>query len=337
MSSNGNQANPNALALKEINAHLHAPGTKAMLRDSIPASLAHRVSPESIASNVYRVCLQAMATAKPGKPGLLDCTPSSIINAAAEGAAVGLVPGRGITAEGYIIPYKGQATWVTSYRGLIVLAVRSGEIKTVKAGIVYENDAIMYRDLERGEQPDWGAVYVEETGFERPRHYINPRGERGERLWAYSCARMSNGEVTSTYMTIPEVCAIRDGAPHKGKSEPWVLHFDEMAKKTTTRRAAKTWPLSVEDLQRVLRDAEAEAPEDRHLVVDGGTLGTTANVAAAEAQTSTKRVLAQLQAGTEQPPPHKPETGEVLEPSAAELEAAEIAAAEAAAAAQAAG
>lgn len=148
-------------------------------------------------------------------------------------------------AEAYLIPRKGKVCLDISYRGYIQLAANIGAIKKIDVELVHKNDDFKYMGPD---QP--------------PRHDFDPFDtERGPVIGGYVIAKLGNGEVVFTHMTIAEIESIRDRSEswkayrEKGVSSPWVSDRAEMIKKTLIRRARKTWPM-VDSHDRLAKAAE---------------------------------------------------------------------------------
>lgn len=156
---------------------------------------------------------------------------SSLLNVA--GSGISLNP---IHAHAYLVPrWSPQGTKIcldVSYKGLSHLATESGSIEWVQAELVHKNDDFTMRDLG---QP--------------PMHERKPFGDRGEIIGAYCLAKTAKGDFLCTPMSVEEINEIRDNTDaykaflaRKIKSTPWESYWGEMAKKTTIKRASKTWP-----------------------------------------------------------------------------------------------
>lgn len=167
-------------------------------------------------------------------PDLLDCSPRSIVLAAAQSAALGLEPNSPLGLA-YLVPFKKQAQFIPGYKGLIRLAYNSGEINWIQARAVHERDTY---------ELDYGT---EQRLVHRP--YLG--GDAGPLVGVYSVVEMKGGAKLFEFMSIAEVQAIRHRSQAAG-SGPWVTDFEEMAKKTVLRRHTKTLPLSEEKLARAL-------------------------------------------------------------------------------------
>lgn len=172
-------------------------------------------------------------TATSRSPKLLECTPPSMMKCLLDLSAMGLEPDN---RRAYLIPYGKEATLIVSYMGLIELIRRSGDVISIRAETVCENDEFSWSNGEIDHKIDW-------------------RKSRGAMQAVYAEAVMKSGERQTAVMTKSEVEAIRDKSKASG-STPWTQHFDEMAKKTAVRRLSKMMPLSSEIMDQVTRDDE---------------------------------------------------------------------------------
>lgn len=207
------------------------------------------------------VSLQAITRS----PRLLECTPASIIKALRDAAELGLEPS-GLMGSAYLVPYRNkrsgryEAQLIPGYRGLIDLARRSGEVRTIEAHVVRERDTFDY---------SFGS-----DQYLTHKPYLNRTGETddagkpidaGKYIGAYAFARLTTGEFQFDVMDLPQIEAVRRRSK-AADDGPWVTDTAEMMRKTPTRRLLKYLPLSVVPLQRALEledIAEGEAVESR--------------------------------------------------------------------------
>jgi len=207
-------------------------------------------------------------------PRLWECTPASILYALTAAAELGLEPS-GLMGSAYLVPYKNrhtqryEAQLIPGYRGLIGLARRSGEVRTIEAHVVRARDDFMF---EYGsEQVLRHVPFVNLTG-ERAEPTVDDRGEPrqgalldgGMYVAAYAFARLTSGEFQFEVMDVAAIEAVRKRSK-AADDGPWVTDWAEMARKTPTRRLLKYLPLSVVDLQRALEledMAESDATTD---------------------------------------------------------------------------
>jgi recombination protein RecT len=161
-------------------------------------------------------------------PALWTCDPISIARAIVEAGQLGLEP-TGLMGGAYLVPRGDQATLLVGYRGLVMLAKRSGEVQRVEARVVRARDAF-----------DYGY------GLEPYLHHVPSRdADPGEFTGAYAVIFYRDGSRQFDYMSIAEIEDIRkrSSSPTRG---PWVTDYAEMCKKTPLRRLMKMAPLTVE-------------------------------------------------------------------------------------------
>lgn len=217
-------------------------------------------------------------------PRLWECTPASLLYALTAAAELGLEPS-GLMGSAYLVPYRNRRTQryeaqlIPGYRGLIGLARRSGEVRTVEAHVVRARDEFMF---EHGSSQILRHVpYLNLTG-ERGEDTADERGETrrgalldgGPYVAAYAFARLSSGEFQFEVMDVAAIEAVRKRSK-AADDGPWATDWAEMARKTPTRRLLKYLPLSVADLQRAL-ELEDAAESDATPVVRVETPARTA-------------------------------------------------------------
>ena len=184
-------------------------------------------------------------------PLLLQCAPESIFNAMIDSSQLGLEPFSPLNLS-YIIPYRNgktgqyEAKFMPSFRGMLELARRSGEIKSVQAEVVYERDTI---EIEKGLNP-------------KLKHVPNYDGkDAGKPILVYAIAHFKDGGYQFVVMTMAQVEAVRkkSKSPNVG---PWAEFFDEMAKKSVLRNLLKYCPSSTTLEKAMEHDNSAEMGED---------------------------------------------------------------------------
>lgn len=204
---------------------------QALIRQMEPEirkALPSMITPERFT----RIALSAVSA----NPQLADCTPRSLLAALMTGAQLGLEPNTPL-GQCYLIPYFNGRTktldcqFQLGYRGLIDLSYRSGEVISIGAYTVWENDLFEY---ELGLEP-------------KLRHKPNLT-DRGAPVYYYALFKTKSGGYGIDVMTVAEMKRFRDEyskAAGKGFS-PWDTNFDEMAKKTVLKRCLKYAPLKPE-------------------------------------------------------------------------------------------
>lgn len=216
-------------------------------------------------------------------PALAKCDVASLVGAIGQCAQMGLEPNT-VLGHAYLVPFNtkrkdtnGNERWVNSvqviigYKGLIDLARRSGQIVSIAAHEVCEND-------------QFDLVY----GLDEKLEHRPAMGERGEVIGFYAVAKLKDGGHCLEFMSRLQVEKIREGSQAAFKDEwvngrktgnriakdgPWWEHFVEMGRKTVIRRLAKYLPLSIEFQTAAALDGMAEAGKDQNLdtstIIDG--------------------------------------------------------------------
>ena len=176
---------------------------------------------------------QLAVSAYNSEPKLADCSTISVLSCVMKCAALGMEPSAvdGL-GRAYILPfYNGktrsmEATFILGYKGMIDLARRSGEIKSISARAVYEGDEFSY---SYGLNEDLRHV---------PMH-------RSKTLtYVYCVAHFKDGGHYFIVLSRDDVEAARK-ASKAGNKGPWVTNYDAMAVKTAIRRAFPYLPVSV--------------------------------------------------------------------------------------------
>jgi recombination protein RecT len=182
------------------------------------------------AERMSRIALNVIRT----NPKLLECNLPSLMGGVLEAAKLGLEPG--LLGQCYLIPFKNknggsEAQFIIGYRGLIDLVRRSGQVSTISAQAVYEND-----------------VFNFEYGLEDKLEHKPALKDKGAVIAYYAIAKMKDGGYSFIVMSKEDVEKFRDKHAKSKKFGPWVDEFDAMAKKTVLRQLIKYLPISVEYL-----------------------------------------------------------------------------------------
>lgn len=189
-------------------------------------------------------------------PQLQNCTPMSFIAALLNAAQLGLEPNTPL-GQAYLIPYKNKGVlecqFQIGYKGLIDLAYRNGQMQTIQAQAVYENDFFQY-----------------EYGLEPKLVHRPASSDRGELVYFYGIFRTVNGGFGFSVMSRADMdnyAKTYSKAFDSGYS-PWKTSYEEMSKKTVIKQALKYAPIKT-DFQRALSADETikkQISEDMFLV-----------------------------------------------------------------------
>lgn len=215
-------------------------------KDQIARALPKHMNAERMTRIVMTECRK--------NPKLMDCEPVSFLGAVIQASQLGLEPG-GVLGHCYLIPFENrrkgvaEVQFIVGYRGMIDLARRSGQIISLSARTVYENDDFTY-------------CY----GLTEDIKHIPATTNRGKMVAVYAVARLKDGGTQFEVMSREEIEEVRDGssgykyAVSKGRTDnPWIEAFEEMAKKTVIRRLFKYLPVSIELQTAAIQDEYAEA------------------------------------------------------------------------------
>ena len=188
--------------------------SRGQLQSALPAYM----SPE-------RMVRVAMTTIRSSRD-LLACTPISLTKCLIQCAQLNLEPDP-LLGHVYIVPYKQEASVIIGYKGIVILARRSGQIANVQAQVVYEADQFEY---------EFGS---NERLIHRPAFQKNRGGIR----YAWAMATSRDGSREFDVMDWWELEAIRLRSPARNRG-PWVDDTPQMYRKCPIRRLGKMLPLS---------------------------------------------------------------------------------------------
>ena len=241
-----------------ITEHQQPTSIAALLNDPrVKNQMANALPRHVTADRLARIALTEVRKNKM----LAQCDQKSFLGALMMCAQLGLEPG-GALGHAYLVPFRQGQTlavqFIIGYRGMIELARRSGQIKSIEARPVYDGDVF---EVELGLNSNLRHV----PDFDNPNR-VNPDKLR----FVYAVAHLKDGGVQFEVMSRKEIEAVR-ARSKAGSSGPWVEHFEQMALKTVVRRLFKWLPISVEIAAAIEQDARADSgqPQDNPLDGDG--------------------------------------------------------------------
>ena len=237
-------------------------------------------------------------------PALLEIeTPTTIIAAALQAATLKLPINKNL-GFAYIVPYKGQAQFQMGWKGYVQLAERTGQYKTINAGVVYEGQ-------------------IEEIDF------ITGKIIKGEKksnkvIGYVAYIEMINGFSKTLYMTKEEMdeharkySQSYNYDKNSGKkASTWSTNFDAMATKTILKLLIGKYGIMSVDMESSNLAAALKA--------DGGSIDANGNIeyadnkiidAVAEVveENTAKEEFKEEELPKDAPPPNVDvETGEIL-------------------------
>lgn len=202
-------------------------------------------------------------------PDLARCTPKSFVAALMSAAQLGLEPNTPL-GQAYLIPFmnnkKGvmECQFIVGYKGLIDLAYRSGDVKSIQSHIVYENDEFKYS-----------------YGLDAMLYHVPADGDRGNPVKVYAVFVLVNGGFGFEVMSIADVRKHAQKYSKSYNNGPWHTAFEEMAKKTALRGVLKYAPIksdfvvraiaSDETIKTEISDDMATIPGEYDVVDDAST------------------------------------------------------------------
>lgn len=175
-------------------------------------------------------------TALSSNPKLQACTPMSVMGAMMQAAQLGVEPNTPL-GQAYLIPYGNVCQFQLGYKGLIDLAYRSGEVSSIQAHEVHENDTFTY-----------------EYGLEPKLRHVPAQTDRGPVTFYYAVLKLKNGGVGFEVMSREDVEKFAMKKSKAYLNGPWQTDFDEMAKKTVLKKVLKYAPLKTEFARAVASD-----------------------------------------------------------------------------------
>lgn len=168
-------------------------------------------------------------------PEIQACTFQSIWQACLRACQDGLLPDG---KHGAIVPFKGRATWIPMYRGLVSKFMRSGQFKEIAADVVRQGEEFKY--------------YRDQDGVK----FLHVPGDNDDALIQkiYAIAHTLEGGIFVAVLSIGEANKIRNMSRATREDAPWKIWPAEMYKKTALRRLAKLLPTADD----ILGDDEPE-------------------------------------------------------------------------------
>jgi len=235
--------------LQDFNAALRAEKTQQMICTALKGR----------ADEYFRNIASLVAN----DPKLQQCTPVSLICGGLQAAQLNLPLGAGL-GQAYLIPFKNgktncyEAQFQIGYKGLVQLAIRSGQFLSINSGVVYEGMLQNYNYLS-------GSFDLDPT---------KKTSDKIVGYFAYFCLNNGNTEDKcfrkGLFMTTEEVTAhaLRYSQTYSSKydttrnSSKWTTDFDAMAKKTVLKLLIQRYaPMSV-DIQLAVDSDQAIVRQD---------------------------------------------------------------------------
>lgn len=196
----------------------------------------------------------------------------------------------------HIVPYKGKASFQIGWKGIVQLAIRSGQYARINATQVYNGEIIAHNPF---------------TGDMELR--ANPKSQ-GDPVGYLLYFRLMSGYEKYVYMTREEILAHAEKYSQGFKSSyssPWKDNFDAMALKTVVKLGLSKWGVLSIEMQKAVVSDEAVVDENGEALQYPDNEPTPESPAATQAakQSRLKTVVASVKQGTPTPAPETPDDG----------------------------
>jgi recombination protein RecT len=261
---------------------------KKMFQDASQQGLIALLGSEARARRFCKIAYGAISR----NPDLLMCTHSSLFRGVSEAAQFRLDL-NGVLGESYLVPYKNkngvkEAQFQIGYRGYSKLICRSGKVRNVSAGHVYDCDRF---EVEFGSNEK--LIHV--PSLDRPKD--------AKIVASYAVAHFVSGGCAFVVLGAQEIEQARAASAsiRSGRQSPWDTNKGAMCEKSAINKLAKRLPLSDD--------------EDCAIALDDLRERGAAQISA---ETSPADALM-----LPEPEDYDPETGEIIDAEAAAADGAE--------------
>ena len=186
---------------------------------------------------------------------LQNCDPQTVWGAALKAAALNLPINKEL-GQAYIIPYGKNATFIIGYKGLIQLAIRTGQYRTIKAVEIYEDEIKHYNPI------------TEEFQFGSFNQFGDREDPEKHPVGYYAFFELLNGYRATKYMSRAAIerHAARFSKTYNTKNSVWKTDFDAMAKKTVLRLLLTQQGLLSIDVMQAEVEAEQAAEQEANVI-----------------------------------------------------------------------
>lgn len=233
-------------------------------------SIATFLATDAVKENVKKIVgdkdaqrfISSLVSAVQTNPGLAECTNKSLLNAALLGQSLDL-PQSPQLGMFYMIPYKNEkagvkeAQFQISYKGLIQLAIRSGQYKKIHVTDIREGELKSYNPIEDAYE------FEPETDMSR-RLKLKVIGY-------YAAFELVNGYKAKIYWSreqMEEHAKRYSTAYRKGWDSIWKSDFDKMAYKTMLKQLISRYGVMSVEMSKAVVNDQAVIDEDAPVYVD---------------------------------------------------------------------
>ena len=201
--------------------------------------------------------ITSIISATNANPELQECSNNSRLSAALLGESLKLSPSPQLGCY-YMVPFNNKKTgmkeaqFILGYKGMIQLAIRSGQYKKMNVMAIKEGELVRYDPLEEEIE-----VNLIEDEYER---------EQAKTVGYYASFTYMNGFKKAIYWSRQkmEAHAERYSAGYKAKKgyTYWEKDFDGMAMKTMLRQLLSKWGIMSIEMQTAYEADQAVIRED---------------------------------------------------------------------------
>lgn len=216
------------------------------LKPQLARALPKHVTPDRLA----RVALTAIRN----NPNLARADAMSLMGSIMTAAQLGVEPNTPL-GQAYLIPYGNQVQFQLGYKGLLDIALRTGQYKRISAHEVDEADHFEY-----------------EFGLDEKLIHKPAQKPTGNSIYFYAVYELDNGGKSFVVWSRDKVeaHAKKYSKAYNTKDTPWKSAFDQMAKKTVLIDLLRYAPKSVEIQKATISDNMTMHlnPDDPDLNID---------------------------------------------------------------------
>lgn len=198
--------------------------------------------------------ISSILTAYNTNPALQQCDPASILSASMISATLKLPINQSL-GFAYIIPYKNKATFQIGWKGLVQLAMRSGQYKTLNVCVVYEGQIKKMNQFT-------GEIEFDENG------------KKSDKVIGYlAYEKLINGFEKYIFISREdaEKHAQKYSQSYRKGYGVWIEDFDTMGMKTAMKQLLSKWGILSVEMQKAIEFDQAYITEDEKPVyIDNG-------------------------------------------------------------------
>ena len=203
--------------------------------------------------------------------GLQECDPKAVVMEAMKAASLRLPLAKSI-GRAYVLPFKNKGvatpTFVIGWRGMVDLAIRTGQYETINAVCVYKGELVgedklsgfidISGEKESNEIAGYLAYFKLTSGFKKMYYMSVENMAHYAKMYAPT---LKYNKITEEEL-IKKAQEQSEHGPQAG-SVGWFGDFNSMALKTTVRQVLKWGPMSIEIQQAIAQDEDYTSAEEQ--------------------------------------------------------------------------